>query len=643
MKSALETPQQRTVLATRSLVMGTAGHIDHGKTALVRALTGTDTDRLPEEKKRGITIDLGFAALRLNDAEGRCVDLSLVDVPGHHAFIHNMLAGAGGIEAVLLVVAADEGVKAQTVEHLAICSLLGVRYGLVALTKCDAVSSERLEQARNEVRNLTRHTFLETAPSLAVSAHTGEGISELKKTLLQVALTVPEHSNDLIARLPLDHAFSVPGFGTVVTGTLLNGSLRSGENVELLPASRIVRVRGAQVHQHSREEVQAPTRVALNLAGVEVGEIHRGDIVVPPGTLSATKVVDVELQILPDARPLRHRAQVQMHAFTSDAVATVLFYEIDEQREETSLLARLRLSKPMLLVPDDHFVLRSSKEILGGGRVIDAAPLSRLRKAAARQWLQRVCSASSTQQIFARVQRRGTAGVALAELVQETGLRGDFILTITARLIEQKRIVGFGADRARVDRFLEVEALATAAELVHEELIRRPAHSISRAELLSRTRLREWIFDLALERLLRTKPLRITGTQISIATATPAAHVETELLAKIEELYLSAGLASPIVSEVASVLKTDMKKLTRLITLLLRAGKLVRMGSDDLLVHVDALTKIKANLTRHRGETFDVGRFKNFTGLTRKHAIPLLEYLDGARVTLNRDGVRTVL
>jgi selenocysteine-specific elongation factor len=297
----------------------------------------------------------------------------------------------------------------------------------------------------------------------------------------------------------------------------------------------------------------------------------------------------------------------------------------------------------MLLVPGDHFVLRSSENILGGGRVIDAAPLVRLRKAAAREWLEQVRDLSSTQQVFARVQRRGTTGITLAELVQETGVRSDSILAITAPLVEQKRIVGIKVDRANVDRFLDVEALSSAVALLFDELMRRPSRSISRAELLSRTRLREWVFDLAFERLPQTKPVRVAGTQISIATTTPAANVEPELLMKIEDVYRSAGLASPIVSEVASSLQIDTRTLTRLLTLLLRTGKLVRLGSDSLLVHADALAKIKANLTQHRGQTFDVGRFKNLTGLTRKHAIPLLEYLDSARVTLNRDGVRTVL
>lgn len=641
MKRASQTPLQTKDPATRSVVVGTAGHIDHGKTALVLALTGTDTDRLPEEKKRGITIDLGFAALRLKDNEGRSVDLSLIDVPGHHAFIHNMLAGAGGIEAVLLVIAADEGVKAQTIEHLAICRLLGVRHGLVALTKCDSVSPSRIEDVCGEVRNLTRGTFLETAPMLRVSAHTGQGIPELKKMLLQVALSVPQQSNALVTRLPLDRAFSVPGFGTVATGTLISGSVHPGENVELQPGGRVLRVRGVQVHQASRDEARAPTRVALNLTGIEVAEIHRGDIVVPPGTLSSGATIDVELSMLPGAS-LRHRHRVQIHAFTSDAMATVLLYETDTQPQEAIRLARLRLSKPMLLIPGDHFVLRSSKEILGGGRVIDAAPLSRLRKAIARRWLQEIRNASPDQQVFARIQRRGTAGITLSQLVQETGLHSDAILRTAAPIIEEKRIVGI-KHHGHVDRFIDSAPLTVAAELIFKELARKPSGSSSRAELLSRTRLCDWVLSLVLEHLRHTQRVRVIGTQISIATASPAANDEADVLAKIESLYRTAGLASPIVSEVASALDLDSKSLTRHLTLLLRSGKLVRMGSDNLLVHADALAKIKAELTRYRGDTFDVGRFKNFTGLTRKHAIPLLEYLDGARVTFNRDGVRTVL
>jgi selenocysteine-specific elongation factor len=645
MKPAIETRERPAHLPIRSIVMGTAGHIDHGKTALVFALTGTDTDRLPEEKTRGITIDLGFASLTLNNLDGSTIDLSLIDVPGHHAFIRNMMAGAGGIDCVLLVVAADEGVKAQTAEHLAICSLLGVRHGIIALTKSDAVSAERLQQARDQVRTLVQDTFLKNAPLFAVSARTREGLVDLKQALYELALKIPAHSTESILRLPLDRSFSMRGFGTVVTGTLHAGIVHSGDTVELQPKGRVVRVRGIQVHNKAAMEIQAPARVALNLTGIEVGEVGRGDTVVPPDSLLPVSTVDVELTVLPGATPLKHRGKLGMHAFTSETLATVLMYEPDDQPADAIRLARLRLSGPMLLVPGDRFVLRrrSPAEIIGGGSVIDAHPLPRLRKAAAREWLQSMQNASPEQQILARVRRRGIEGISLAALRQETGLNDEAIRRYTAAPLAARQLIGVKIQDVDVDRFLQPDALVEAVELLFEELKRNHSRSISRAELQSKTRLQEWVFSLAVQRLLEAKPVRLVGGQLSISTNSSADGAQTEVLAKIEGLYRHSGLASPLVSEVASTLRIPLKDLPPLITVLVRSGKLIRMGSDNLLTHADALAKIKADLMKHRGQTFDVTRFKTFTGLTRKHAIPLLEHLDGARVTLNRNGIRTVL
>jgi len=645
MKPAIERRERPANPPTRSIVMGTAGHIDHGKTALVFALTGTDTDRLPEEKTRGISIDLGFASLTLNDLDARTIDLSIIDVPGHHAFIRNMMAGAGGIDCVLLVVAADEGVKAQTAEHLAICSLLGVRYGIIALTKQDAVSAERLDQARDQVRTLVQETFLKNAPVIAVSARTREGLVDLKQALYELALKIPAHSTESILRLPLDRSFSMRGFGTVVTGTLHTGIVHAGDTVELQPGGRIVRVRGIQVHNKAVTEIQAPARVALNLTGIDVGEVGRGDTVVPPDSLSPVSTVDVELTASPGATPLKHRGKLGMHAFTSETLATVLLYEPDDQPAHGTRLARLRLNDPMLLVPGDRFVLRqrSPAQIIGGGYVVDAHPLPRLRKAAAREWLKSMRNASPEQQILARVRRRGVEGISLAALRQETGLNDEAIRRYTAAPLAARQLIGARVQHVDVDRFLQPGALVEAVESVLEELKRHELRSISRAELQSRTRLQEWVFNLAVQILLETKPVRLVGAQLSIVTNNPAAGAQTEVVAKIEGLYRASGLASPLVSEVASTLRIPPKELPPLITVLLRSGKLIRMGSDNLFIHADALAKIKLDLVKHRGQTFDVTRFKAFTGLTRKHAIPLLEYLDGARVTLNRNGIRTVL
>jgi selenocysteine-specific elongation factor len=627
--------------AARSVVLGTAGHIDHGKTALVYALTGTDTDRLPEEKSRGITIDLGFAFLDLQDPAGHSIQLSLIDVPGHHAFIRNMLAGAGGIDCVMLVIAADEGIKPQTAEHLAICALLGIRHGIVAITKQDAVAPERLEAARHEVRRFAEHTFLENAPVVAVSARTGAGIPTLKRALAQLALSVPARSADAILRLPLDRAFSVRGFGTVVTGTLQAGSLHVGDAVHLQPEGRSVRVRGIQVHGAPVSETHAPGRVALNLVGVEVAEVHRGHTIVPPETLSPVNTVDVELTVLPGMPALRHRTTLRLHAFTSETTTRVLLYRPGEN--SAAPLARLRLSKPLLLTPGDRFVLRqpSPTVTVGGGRVLDAHPLTRIRKAAANAWLEQLREAAPEQQILLRVRRRGLHGISIKTLSRETCLHTDAIRPIIAPLIASKQLIGATVKHAAVDHFLWPGALAEAVELLSKELGRTEARSLSRAELRSRTKLEDWVFALATVRLPQVKPVQTVGNQFTLRGA--GAKEPTEALARVEALYRTAGLASPIVSEVATTLQLPHEEVPPLITVLIRAGKLVRMGADNLLVHAEALVRLRTELQKQRGQTFDVGCFKALTGLTRKHAIPLLEYLDGACITRNQNGIRTVL
>ncbi|MBB5329703.1 selenocysteine-specific translation elongation factor [Tunturiibacter gelidoferens] len=626
--------------AARSVVLGTAGHIDHGKTALVHALTGTDTDRLPEEKSRGITIDLGFASLDLQDPAGHSIQLSLIDVPGHHAFIRNMLAGAGGIDCVMLVIAADEGIKPQTTEHLAICTLLGIRHGIVVITKQDAVAPERLEAAHQEVRRFVEHTFLEDAPVIAVSARTGAGIPTLKRALSQLALSVPARNADAILRLPLDRAFSVRGFGTVVTGTLQAGSLHVGDAVHLQPEDRSVRVRGIQVHGSQVSETHAPSRVALNLVGVEVAEVHRGHTIVPPETLSPVDTVDVELTVLPGMPALRHRTTLRLHAFTSETTARVLLYPPGEN--SAAPLARLRLSKPLLLTPGDRFVLRQPSPAItvGGGRVLDAHPLPRLRKAAANAWLEQLREAAPEQQILLRVRRRGLHGISITTLSRETGLHPDAIRPIIAPLIASKQLIGASMGHATVDHFLWPEALTEAVELLFKELERTEARSLSRAELRSRTKLEDWVFALAAVRLVQVKPVQTVGNQFTLRGA--GGKEPTEALAKVEALYRTAGLASPIVSEVAATLQLPHEEVPPLITILIRAGKLVRMGADNLLIHAEALVRLRTELQKQRGQTFDVGRFKALTGLTRKHAIPLLEYLDGAQITRNQNGIRTV-
>ena len=631
---------ERKPASMRSIVLGTAGHIDHGKTSLVFRLTGTDTDRLPEEKSRGITIDLGFAAMRFDQEH---IELSLVDVPGHHAFVRNMLAGAGGIDCVMLVIAADDGVKPQTTEHLAICTLLGVCHGIVVLTKKDAVNAEHLQRTSAEVRQFLQNTFLQNAPMLAVSARTGEGIAELKAELARLVARIPDRSADFLPRLPLDRAFSMKGFGTVVTGTLQAGSMHVGESLELQPGARVVRVRSLQVHGSPRDHADAPCRLALNLAAVEVQEVKRGDTVLPPATLGCVSTVDAEVVMLTGVSPLKHRSRVRLHAFTSDTLATVLRYENDAAAEQKTTLIRLKLFEPMLLAPGDRFVLRQASPPLtiGGGRVLDAYPLSGLRKAAALAWLKQINTASREEQLRLRVLRRGVAGINLTGLIAETALTLQALQSAIEPLLSQAQLVASRSQGAP-QHLLASESLEQASAHLLRELGRMNGEPISRAELRSKTRLSEWVFELALKPMMASEVVQAERDGLRLAASSGNLSARDPYLAQVEELYIRAGLASPILSEVSDKTGISSADLQRLITQMLRAKKLVRMGADNLFIHADALDRLTSALRQHRGETFDVARFKSFTGLTRKHAIPLLEYLDRTHVTRNNSGTRSI-
>ena len=379
-------------LSPTTLVIATAGHIDHGKTTLVRALTGVDTDRLPEEKRRGITIDLGFASMEIEYPGATPLTVSFVDVPGHSLFIRNMLAGAGCVPAVLLVVAADEGIKPQTIEHLVICELLGITQGIVAITKTDSVNRSHLDQVAANLHALADDTFLRNAPILRVSARTGEGLAALRDELARLVLRIHVSDSGALLRLPIDRAFVMKGFGTVVTGTLLSGAIREGQSLVIAPGHRSVRVRGLQTHGQTEREAHAGTRVAVNLSGIDVAEVHRGQTLVAPHTFSPVDTLDAEIRLLPTAPPLKHGARVHFHVFTSEAMAAVSLYGYESARPGGTRLARLKLDEPMVLAPGDRFVLRQPAPVatIGGGCVLDCHPEPRQRKAATLAWLEQV-------------------------------------------------------------------------------------------------------------------------------------------------------------------------------------------------------------------------------------------------------------
>jgi selenocysteine-specific elongation factor len=628
----------------KSIVIGTAGHIDHGKTTLVRALTGVDTDRLPEEKRRGITIDLGFAFLDAEGPDDSSWRISFVDVPGHSHFIRNMLAGAGCIDALLLVISAEEGVKPQTEEHLAICTLLGVRRGLTVVTKADAVSPARLEEVCSEIREFLSDTFLgeSNAGVLAVSAHNGQGLNELRRELLSLAMSATAHDPDHLPRLPLDRAFVMKGFGTVVTGTLLSGELHIGESLSLEPGSRSVRVRGIQTHGNSEERVEAGSRVALNLAGIEVSEVSRGQTLVPEGTLAATTAIDVDATLLSGSSAVKHRSRVHFHAFTCDTLATVSLYGHEAAEPGTSRLMRLRLHQPIVLMPGDHFVLRqcSPASTIGGGRVLDAHPLPNLRKAKCLAWLETAKDASPEEQLLLRVARRGIAGFTVRELMAETGLTREALERCAEPFVSGKELL-----RIPGDMFLLNESAEIAIRDISSRL-KRDAKSdgLKRSELKSQTGLNAAIFNFLIETLARERKIRLQNERIyPVGSQLQGADLDLKQRSAIAAIYEAAGLSAPSSSEVAAKLGLKESEMRRLMTLLLRDRVLVKVGTDALFIHTGALERLRDQIRELRGQTLDVAGFKQLTGLSRKYAIPLLEYLDRERLTRKNGDKRLVL
>jgi selenocysteine-specific elongation factor len=629
---------------TKSIVIGTAGHIDHGKTTLVRALTGVDTDRLPEEKRRGITIDLGFAFLDAVGPDDSSRRISFVDVPGHSLFIRNMLAGAGCIDAVLLVISAEEGVKPQTEEHLAICTLLGVRRGLTVVTKADAVSAARLEQVCSEIRTFLSDTFLgeSDAGILPVSAHTGQGLNELRRELLSLAMSATAHSPDHLPRLPLDRAFVMKGFGTVVTGTLLSGELHVGESLTLEPGSRTVRVRGMQAHGHPEEHVQSGSRVALNLAGIEVAEVSRGQTLVLEGTLTSTTTIDVDAMLLPGSFVVKHRSRVHFHAFTSDTLATVSLYGQEAAEPGSRRLIRLRLQQPIVLMPGDHFVLRqcSPASTIGGGRVLDAHPLPNLRKAKRSAWLESTKDASHEEQLLLRVARRGVAGLTVGELMAETGLTRKALERSVEPLVSGKQLLRIPNDILLSNGSAEI----AISDILGRLKTNAKSDGLKRSELKSQTNLNAVIFNFLVDTLARGQKIRLQDERIyPIGPQSEGADPDLKQRSAIAAIYEAAGLAAPSSSEVATKLGLKESEMRRLITLLLRERTLVKIGTDAPLIHDGALERLRGRVRELRGQTLDVAGFKQLTGLSRKYAIPLLEYLDRERLTRKNGDTRLVL
>jgi selenocysteine-specific elongation factor len=636
----------------RSVIVGTAGHIDHGKTALVRALTGVDADRLPEEKRRGITIDLGFAELDLGD-----VRLGFVDVPGHERFVKNMLAGAHGIDLVALVIAADEGVMPQTREHFDICRLLDVKSGLVVLTKTDMVDEELLELVRSESEELVAGSFLEGGAVVAVSARTGQGIEELKATLREAALNVPSRGSGSVARLPVDRSFTMRGFGAVVTGTLVAGEIEEGQELELLPAGGRVRVRGLQVHGASVRKAEAGQRTAINLGGVEASSVERGMTLAPAGRLSATQIVDARVTVLADApRALKTRQRVRVHHGTAEALARVaVLEESGEIAPGASGLAQLRLESPIVALPGDRFILRtySPQRTIAGGEILDAHAQKRRGRdrAEAKERLAALDGADNAARLVFFVVSAGERGLRRAEAAARTGWLDEALDAAVSEARSRGAVVE--AEGVLVSNDVFERLLRAATEEVEAHHGREP---LSRG--MARETLREQVFAYAAPEIFRAV-LRHAETEGALVAerelvrssrhSLKLSPADAETRDRLEKVYLDAALEAPTLEEAFARAGGDARgreRMRKILQLLIDAGALVRV-SGDLFFHCDALERLVSALrdyaaTRGPERLIDVAAFKQLSGVSRKYAIPLLEYFDRERVT-RRAGDRRII
>lgn len=613
------------------MTLGTAGHVDHGKSALVEALTGVHPDRLAEEQRRGMTLDLGFGHM---DLEG--IAAGIVDVPGHERFLHTMLAGAAGVDVVLLVVAADAGVQPQTEEHFHTCRLLGLPRGVVALSKCDLASAERREEVRAEVARLVAGSFLEMAPVVEVSARSGAGLAELRAALAHAARLPGGRDAGAPMRLPIDRAFQMKGHGVVVTGTLLGGSLAPGEAV-LEPAGGRLRVRAVEVHGRPVAEAHAGERTAANLTGVGLAGLRRGMVLAEPDVFVPTRELDAEVTWLAAVPPQRARLHFHLHA--AETVATLIVLE----PTKSTGMVQLRLAEAVVAAPGDRFILRqlSPPATLGGGRVLDPHPrLHRSKEyGLAAEGLRRLAAAGPDEALRWHLQRAGADGMAIAGLAAATGRRRGEVLAALARLpavLDTTR--GRALDHERMQE-LERRLVDACAEFHGREPL-QPGATLAQ---LAPGGDAGWL-GLAAERLRAAGRLEaVPGTaQFRLPGRAPAiTPAELQLREQLVEHYRRAGLAAPLLPE---VLAAFPQAATRpLLAGLAREGVLIEC-QPGWFVHAEALAGLRAELDRRRAThpRFSVPEFKQWTGLSRKHAIPLLEYLDRVRVTRRAGDTREI-
>ncbi|MCX7913929.1 MAG: selenocysteine-specific translation elongation factor [Thermodesulfovibrionales bacterium] len=624
---------------SKSVILGTAGHIDHGKSALVKALTGTDPDRLKEEKERGITIDIGFASLYYPQDD---LMVSVVDVPGHERLIRNMLAGAGGIDVVLMVIAADEGVMPQSREHLAICELLKIKSGIVVITKSDLVDSDWLNLVIDDVRDFIKGTFLEGAEIVPVSSKTGYNINYLKEKIRALALKVEPKLIDGLFRLPIDRVFTLKGFGTVVTGTALSGVVTIDSPIEILPAGIKSKVRGLQVHGRSVERAQAGQRIGLNLQGVDKNDLKRGDVVVEPHKFSLTRAIDATLELLKGAPTLKNRSLVHFYLGTFEGVARIVIYDKDEVSGGESCLCQFRLQNPIVTLAGDRYIVRrfSPLETIGGGQIIDPFPRKR-KKGEPLNDLIFLSEGSIAQKLETKIKMSRYNGLRISDIegwingslfeinkTLDQLVKGGVIIKHQDQLFH-KEIFNIFKDRliSILTEFHRNHPLKVG--LPKEELKQFFKDGGENPEAIFSlvSNISEVILD---KDLIRLKDFNVLETD----------YIES-LKRKILSILNEDGFQPPLKSELSSKLAIKEKDLTDVLKLLTQQGLLIRINDSMYITkyYYDKMLELLKQFFSKK-EQMTVAEFRDILKTTRKYALPILEYLDSNKITLRVGEIR---
>lgn len=630
----------------KQIVLGTAGHIDHGKTSLVKAMTGINTDRLKEEQVRGITIELGFAWLDLPNG----IRIGIVDVPGHEKFVKNMVAGASGIDLVAMIIAADEGVMPQTKEHMEICQLLGIKYGIVVLTKLDLVDEEWLELVTDDIKKFVKGTFLDDAPVIPVSAATGQGIDEFIKVLSEISPNIPGRSSSGLFRLPVDRVFSMKGFGTVITGTLISGRVQVGDTIMIYPSGITAKVRGIQVHNESVSEAIAGMRTAINFQGLEKASVNRGEIVSTPGALISTFMIDVSLHFLSsNKKPVKNRTRVRFHAGTSEIPGNLILLDREELLPGEDAVAQLRLDTPVAVVKDDRFVLRSVSPVrtIAGGQILNPVPVKHKRfKAEITKGLESISDLLPEDLVSYYVAQSGFKGASMSELKVMTNISEKQLDGNLQNLLSKKSIIL--ADKENriylhqdILNDLKLES-TNSLDAYHKA---NPLKAgMPKEELKSKMPdfLNPKFFNLIINQMIKEKEIELDedmvrrkGHKVSLG------EDQSRIKDKIIEIYRTSGLTPPFLKDLIGEVKIDSAKAKDVLMLLVNEGVIVKI-KEDFYIHSENISNLKNMVVEFlkANEEMTTPQFKDMTGASRKYLIPLLEYFDSKNVTIRIGDIR---